>query len=170
MRATSRPSDQSMQPHPTDLSQACPSSPSPLQACPSSQFSCLTALSNPQPQVTSSQPCFLRALRLQDGRCRLAVQVMPSKLYIWRTHTQVCTHTWAAPPEREATDSLLAAVLWLLFLSAFEVYPFFPLLSRKQQLICTVFWKRVSGRSWVRRGTSLITFKEKGILKGKIRS
>ena len=93
MRATSRPSDQSMQPHPTDLSQACPSSPSPLQACPSSQFSCLTALSNPQPQVTSSQPFFLRALRRQDGRCMLAVQVMPSKLYIWHTHTHRYAHT-----------------------------------------------------------------------------
>lgn len=143
MRATSRPSDQSLQPHPTDLSQACPSSPSPLQACPSSQFSRLTAVSDPQPQVTGSQPFLLRALRRRDGRCMLAAQVMPSKFYIWHTHTQVCTHTWATPSEREATDSHLSMVLRLLFLSAFEVYPFFPLLSRKHQLICTVFWKRV---------------------------
>lgn len=71
MRATLRPSDQSMQHQPTDLSQVCPSSPSPLQACPRSQFSCLTEVRNPQPQVTCSQPFFLRALRRQPSQCTL---------------------------------------------------------------------------------------------------
>lgn len=148
-----------------------PSSPSPLQALP--QVTILMFNRSEKPSATGDllTVFLLRALRRQPSQCTLgstsnAQHALHSAHAQTRMHAHLGYTIW-----EEATGESPCPGPWALFVSAFEVYPLFPLISRKHQLICIVFWKRVWAGSWVRPGTSfLITLKVKGTLKkeGKI--